>query len=219
MSGLIKGGSTSPDAVARMHWRALGESAAGEAADPRVAELEATVESLTQALQKANAQHAQALAAARKEAREEAAEAHRRDEAKALAALEAGIDAALNSVREEAAALEDLALLLCETALDAAFGRRDDYRERTSRAVERQLSTLRQEMVLCVAVNKVDFPDAEALADLGARLGTVKLEGDPSLARGEVRIELRLGRIELSLPSHWDALRAELRSMFRDSSS
>lgn len=219
MSGLIKGGSTSPDTVARMNWRALGESAAGEAADPRLAELEATIESLTQALQKANVQHAQALAAARKEAREEAAEAHRRDEAKALAALETGIDAALKSAREELTALESLALVLCETALEATFGQRDDDRERTCRAIERQLAALRQGMVLAVAVSTADFPDPEALAGLGARLGAVKIEGDPALAQGEARIELRLGRLELSLTRHWDALRAELRSMVEKGSS
>lgn len=213
MSGLIKGGSTSPDTVARMHWRALGESAAGEAADPRLAELEATIESLTLALQKADVQHAQALAAARKEAREEAAEAYRRDEAKALAALGTGIAAALTSAREELTALENLAPVLCETALEATFGQRDDYRERTSRAIERQLVALRQGMVLAVAVSTADFPDPEALENLGARLGALKIEGDPTLAQGEARIELRLGSIELSLVRHWDALRTELRSM------
>lgn len=213
MSGLIKGSGAPSDMVARVHWRALEETAAGGAPDPRICELEATIEGLKQTLQKTHAQHVQALADARKEAREEAAEAHRRDEAKALAALESVIMAALASAREELTALENLAPVLCETALESTFGQRDDYRERVSRAIERQLEVLRQGAVLAVAVSMVDFPNPEALSGLEARLGAVKIEGDAALAQGEVRIELRLGHIELSIAKHWDALRTELRRM------
>lgn len=213
MSALIKGSGSFSDAVARVHWRALGESLAGEAADPRIGELEAKIKSLALSLEEAEARHAQALAAARKEAKEEAAEAHKREEAKALAALETGIMAALTSAREELTALENLAPVLCEIALEATFGQRDGYREQTSRVIERQLEVLRQGTVLCVAISTTDFPNPEALESLGARLGAVKVEGDATLAQGEARIELRLGGIELSMARHWDALRAELKRM------
>lgn len=213
MSGLIKGSGAPTDIIARVDWRALGEPAAGEAPDPRIRELEARIEFLSQALEKMEAQQAQALEAARKEARKEAEDAYRRDEAKALAALEMGLIAALESARAELNALENLAPVLCEAALEATFGQRDDYRERTSRAIERQLEALRQGAVLTVAVSTTDFPHPEVLAELSARLGAVKIEGDATLAQGGACIELRLGRIELSMARHWDALRAELRRM------
>jgi flagellar biosynthesis/type III secretory pathway protein FliH len=214
---VIKGAAGPSGEVASVRWRVLKDEAAGvisvDPPDPRIAELDARIKDLTRAIEDAHTRHAQALAAVREEARREAEEAHRRDDAEALALVEAGVDAALEIARAQIAQLEDLALILCETALETAFGEREDYRERTTRAIERQLAGLRRDLVLSVTVSAKDFPDDAALTALAARLGPVILSVEPSLDAGQARVDLRLGRIELSLPEYWSALKARLASM------
>ncbi len=216
MSTIIKGAAGPSGEVATVQWSALEERAVTTAEDPRIGELEARIHNSTRALEDARTRHERALSAARLEAKREAEEAHRRDDAEALALLNAGIEAALESARRQIAELEDLALILCEIALENAFGQRDDYRERTSRAIERQLAGLREDLVLSVAVSAKDFPDDAALSALGARLGSVILASEPFLGAGEARFDLSLGRIELSLPEYWSALKARLASMARE---
>ena len=137
-----------------------------------------------------------------------------RNRADYLALLEQGVSNALAHARTRVDSLEQLALLLAETALEKVFTPTSDYRELTTRAIARQLTQFRRNAMLRIAVSERDFPEHRALEALGARLGAnVVMAADPQLPAGACHIDLRLGHIEISLVEHWDALKAELRRL------
>jgi flagellar biosynthesis/type III secretory pathway protein FliH len=208
-----KDAALSGEGVVPLQWRPLDDGRAhGDelTPDPAIAALQTRIAELDQALLDSEEARADAVARAREEGRKEAEDNHRRDEAAALAALQAAIAQAQDSLSRRLADLDALALVLCENALATVFSRFDDYQERTSRALELQLAGLRNDILLCVFVSPEDFPHSEALETLRRRIGKIDIVQDGSLGRGEARLDLRLGHIELSLDAHWDAIRKRL---------
>lgn len=173
--------------------------------------LEAEIEALKADLADAAASRAAAIDQARAEARLEAARAHVRDDARMLDALRKGMGNATHAFTDYLRQSEALALLLCETALEKVFGDPTIQRDLIARAIHVQVDGVNGEAVLRLSVSAADFPNEGSLSALQLdRLLTVR---DPTLAAGECRIGMRFGEIELSLPEHWDALKALLRNM------
>ena len=228
MTALIKrgefaSGAVRPLAPARVDDDLLLDRHAEEAPapfrDPELAALERRTAGLERELEETLAGLASRIEAARAEGREEAARAHRRDDAKALELMGAAAKTSLDRLDERLAAIEAFALVLSETALQKVFAGAQDFRDLVSRSIKRQIDQLRAEAVLGVSVSAADFPDEASLQKLGASLGAplgsgrIALHRETKLARGEIRIDLRLGQIELSLPEHWSSLQALLRSL------
>jgi flagellar biosynthesis/type III secretory pathway protein FliH len=224
MTSLIKRGEFSSGAIralapSRLEEDFLLEQLADEAPapfrDPELSALERRAAALERELEETRASLASRIEAARTEGRQEAALAHKRDDAKALATLEAAAKSSLERLDERLVAIEAFALLMSETALQKVFAGAQDFRDLMSRAVKRQVDQLRAETVLGVNVSASDFPDEASLQKLAASLGAgrVAIARDAKLPRGEARIDLRLGRIELSLPEHWASLQTLLRSL------
>jgi flagellar assembly protein FliH len=183
--------------------------------DPELLALERKAQDLARQLEETRANLSSQVEAARAEARREAALAHRRDDAKTVEMLEGAVKASLQRLEERLAGIDAFALLMSETALEKVFAGAQDYRDLMSRAIRRQVNQLRSETGLGVMVSQSDFPDETSLHRLSAALGgkNLSVSRDAKLARGECRIDLRLGRIELSLPEHWEKLQAMLRSL------
>lgn len=183
--------------------------------DPMMFALQAEISELKHALAEAEASQKKAIEAARDQGRKEVKDTYARDDAEALAALEAGLAKAMAGVGERIDNLDSLALLLCETALQKVFADAADYQGLVARAIRLQVAELRRETVLLVAVSAADFPDTDALLALETRVGIggVDIAQDLLLPPGACRIDLRLGHIELSVAEHWDALQEHLRAL------
>lgn len=167
---------------------------------------------LREALASSEARHAQQLARAREQGREDAAAAFKRDEASALAALEAGIAASIAAFQREIRGLERLALALCDTALAKVLGDPGRRADLVSGALEDQLNLVKTDSIVTVRVSTADFPDKQALSRLAERLhllpGTVEQRSE--LRAGDCDILMRLGHIELSIPDYLLRLRQAL---------
>ena len=217
MTVVLKHGARGEDAIRPLNWRAVEAADHHPAApvrDPAIVALEAELETAHANFAKAAARHVKELELARAQGRDEARATHQRDDAAALAMLERGVSDALAHARARVDSLEQLALLLVETALEKVFTPNGDYRELTARAIARQLMQFRRSAMLRIAVSEHDFPEQRALEALSTRLGAnVAMAGDPQLPAGACRIDLRLGHIDISLAEHWDALKAELRRL------
>jgi len=189
--------------------------------DPLIVALEQEVEELAADLKRAQDTITKVAEDARAQGRKDAEAAFARDDAKALSLLEAAIAAAASEAKAKIVKLDALALLLCETALENAFDRAGDFRDLLTRAIAKQLNTLRREMVLAVHVSPRDFPDEAALGGLQEKLGpsAVAIERDNALEGGACRIDLRLGHIEIALPLYWRELKAKLRSAASEAAS
>lgn len=186
--------------------------------DARAIALEDEIRDLKRLLAETDANHVRALEATRAQARKEADLAYERDDARALALLQAAIAAAVETFGVRLAQAEPFAALLCQTALAKVFSHPENYRELVSRAISRQIAGLRLETVIAVDVSPADFQDEASFAGLGKVIGSdrVEIRRDPQLASGDCRIDLRLGHIEISLPRHWDELQALLRRLASD---
>ena len=188
------------------------------ARDPTVATLEMEIRELRRALEDAQTDRKEAIEAARTQGREEAARAYVREDAKALAALQAGVETAVEQLQDRLARVDGLALLLCQTALEKIFSGTRDYQDLVARAIHLQIEQLRRETVVRILVSAADFADEGALRKLADRIGAGRAEirQDPHLPAGSCRIDLRLGHIEFSLAQHWDALLAMFRRLVAD---
>lgn len=212
MSALIKHGAADAIPVEQLDWPAAARNTAR--AEPVENPLEAEIAALKQELAAAEAAHKKALIAAREKGRADAEAAFVRDEEKALALLREGIETTAAATRQKIAALDALALLLCQTALEKVFADAADFSDLITRAIRRQMINLRNGALLRVCVSARDFTDDAALAALRAGLGERHFEivRDPDLVSGACRMDLRLGHIDLNVSEHWEALRANLRA-------
>lgn len=176
---------------------------------PEIVALEREVASLRRQLEESEARHR----IDRESAIADAQARFARDETAALAILEAGISAANAQMRERLSTLDSLALVMCETVLQKLLGDGARAQDFLTRAIAAQMAGLRRQTVLHVNVSAIDFPNDTALQKLKATLGETRISADAALPRGECRIDVRLGHIELSLPQYWQALSEELRRM------
>lgn len=175
--------------------------------------LRAEIARLESVLEDREVAHARALEAAVEEARAEAARAHRRDDAAALGTLTTALGSLSARLDEKLGGVETLALNASELALANVFDPPADMMGLVSRAIRKQVSEVRAELVLAVAVSPADFPDPEALTAVAASAPGARIQIDDALASGACRLDLRLGRIDLSLPQHWAELRDRLRQL------
>lgn len=223
MSALIRRETLAPDARIREYGareaapirkdREVEPVAPSVSKPPELVALEREVESLRRQLDDGETRHREALETAVREAVAEVRRSFIRDENAALELLEASVKEATTQVRERISKLDSLALVMCETVLQKLLGdgvRSPDF---LVRAIAAQMAGLRRQTVLAVNVNTTDFPNEAALHKLRGALSDAHIVADPSLQRGECRIDLRLGHIELSLPRHWQAISDELRRM------
>ena len=207
---LIKRGTD----VQRLAWRA-GHAASQPTRDPALAALEQEVRELRRLLAESVEDRAEAVQAARTQARKDAELAHKRADADGLAALEKGVTSAVEKIEAHVLKEHALALLLTQAALERVFGDAPDLQDLVTRAIRVQTDALRRGSVLSVRVSVDDFGDEGALAALGATLGGggINIVHDPGLTSGECHIDLRLGQIELSISEHWGSLQDALRRL------
>lgn len=180
-----------------------------------IASLQREIETLERKLADTEPRQREAVEAARAQGFREGGLAHVRDDTKALELLADGIRKAIAQIDAQLDSTQGLVAILCETALETVFSDTQADCERTTRAIHRQVSGLRSETVLSIRVSDQDFVDEAALRNLAKAIGRERdlVVHDGELSRGECRIDLRLGHIELSLPRHWAELQALLRRL------
>lgn len=174
----------------------------------KISALNARVAELERTMKEDEARHDRALIAAREEAAQEAAAAHKRRDDAALDVLRAGLETALLSLAEKLSTIENLAALFAGNAMRATFSDTATSQANMQRAIRRQLEDVRRETVLCITVSSADFADTQALDRLAQAigLGAAEIARSDDLTAGECHIDLRLGRIELSLETYWTAI-------------
>lgn len=182
------------------------------AADAQILALQHEIAELERGAAKRAHEHEQALEKARAEGKRQAAEGFRRDEGKALEALETGIASSRNSVLERLSTAEGLGLMFSEAALEQLLGD-GDHPSLVRGFIKAQLARLRRELVLFVTVSAADFSDDEQMAALRARCGDIRVEVSDRLPSGACESQLRLGTIEFSVAKHWERLQQEIRRL------
>jgi flagellar biosynthesis/type III secretory pathway protein FliH len=214
MTSLVRDPLTRATPVA---WRPQDEKSPAPLVDPEIEALQREREDLTKALAKAQSQIIAESESAYARGKADGQATFERNEAERLQALEAALATLVEEGRAQFKHIERLALLLCETSLEAVFDRYGDLKELTTRAIGHQMRGLRRETILSLRVSASDFPDETVLSDLEQRLGLqgsqVRLESDAKMEAGEGVIVLRLGHVEISLPEHWLSLQGALRAM------
>lgn len=152
----------------------------------------------------ADSEYERKIAAAREQGRQSAIAGFQRDEAKALAILAEGVSAAAEGVRSEIAALQSLAITLCQNVLGKLLVDPGKQQAFLSGAIAKQVALVHRDSVLSVRVSNVDFAEPSSLADLSTQLGLSanSIQTDPAIAPGSCRMMMRLGQIDLSIPEY-----------------
>jgi flagellar biosynthesis/type III secretory pathway protein FliH len=147
-----------------------------------------------------------------------AGDAFEDDRAAAFDALTEGISSARDDLRRAFEGFEALAMLVAIEAIDKMTGNPEHYRAILVDAIRAQVRDVRDTGILSVTVSRCDFPDTREIAALEHSLGstseTICVSDD--LVRGECRINLQLGEIELGLDRQWDVLKAMLANLATD---
>lgn len=148
----------------------------------------------------------------REQGRRDAIEQRQQDDEQRLKALQHGLAQASAEWREQLLLLERLAPLLARSALAKLFHGCDDYSELVARSIALQLEALGREAIVSIHVSARDFPEAESLSSLraGSRAGGSDIVTDAELAAGECRLKLRMGHLDIGIPSQWRELSALL---------
>ncbi len=190
--------------------RAAERSGQG-AVDPKVAGLEAEVMRLRSELETAERRALAAVA----DAREEGAREVKLEHAAHLEAVEAGIVHARASWEKRLGHVETLAVAIARAALSRMFDEHDDLVTLVERTVVTHVARIGASAVVKLRVSPIDFPDADALARVGARIGLSEeaVVGDPALSSGESRLDLRLGGANLDVAAQWHEVDAALAAL------
>lgn len=124
------------------------------------------------------------------------------------AKLQASGERAVGVLERDLASLERLAVSLTLESLRKMLGEPGAQAALAPAILRRQLAQLDAASVLRVQVSPVDFPDAEALAELNAAVGHPGLEITPDarLASGDCTIKLALGALEVGPNQQWARL-------------
>lgn len=142
----------------------------------------------------------------------EAIEQQQQDDEQRLKALQQALAQASAEWREQLLLLDQLAPLLARSALAKLFDDCEDYSEFVARSIARQIERLGREAIVSIHVSARDFPEADRLSSLrtGSRAGGTDVVTDAELAAGECRLKLRLGHLDIGIPSQWRELSALL---------
>ena len=152
--------------------------------------------------------------------REQVKKSIKQDFSKAYDKLSASIDKAIGDFEDQLASTEALSLLVAQTALEKIFHPTDNYHELTARMIKKQMQGLRRETVVEVRVSGDDFESNEALEDLAFALdlNRANIKISQKLQAGDCIIDLRLGRMELSINNQWEELKTLFKTMAMEES-
>lgn len=213
MSALIKSGAGQPV-------RSFGAAPVAAApvakpkADPRnvkIAQLEAEVAALREALAKADIDAEAAIGEAHDQGTAAGLAQAESREAERLDALRDGLKAAGERFDEQLSSLEKLAPQLARVSIEKLFGAVADWSPMVEAMLARQLATLRRSSVIAFHVSPADFADASAVAALSG--GDLTAAIDPELRAGAARIECKLGQVDLDARAGWDKIATLLEEM------
>jgi flagellar biosynthesis/type III secretory pathway protein FliH len=159
-------------------------------------------------LARAERDHEAALAEAVERGRAAGFEAGSGAKAEALETLQAGAERALEQLRGDLRGMETLAVALARAGLAKVFGDDRDMAGRVARLVRRQMEGLERATVLRIEVSSQDFAEVGSLDDLShaAGLEGIEVKALDGLARGDCRIRLRLGELDVGLGQQWARL-------------
>lgn len=152
---------------------------------------------------------ARAREAARAEGRTEGRALADTRHAEQLARLSASAGAAETAFATQLASIERLAAGFAGEALARITGDPERHADLVASAVAQELKGVAASTVVAVEVSKLDFPNADALAEITRRsgLGVSVVEAVGSVSSGGCRIRLKLGEVDLSLHSQTERLR------------
>lgn len=174
-----------------------------EMLDRQCLELEATIAELRSLLANAEREMTQREDAAFNKGQAEGLGLANLDEDRRIATLASAIDKMTEEYALPLAECELLALQLSRAALSRLFSDAALHAELIEAAIAVQLKRLGHDMIIRVSVSPLDFRSDAALAGLAERFRGVEIGSDESLPAGGCSAQLRLGRIDLSLPSQW----------------
>jgi flagellar biosynthesis/type III secretory pathway protein FliH len=172
------------------------------------AELEDQLAASRAALDQAAEDQVVAVAEATSQGRAAGLEAGLAENAEAMERLDAAIAQARGDLDVNFKGLETLTVALAKAALAKVFGDHQDMVGRVTRLVRRQLGDLERATVLRVEVSAQDFADGEALETLrrGAGLDGLEIAPLTELGRGDCRLQLRLGGLDIGIAQQWSRL-------------
>ncbi|HEX8263070.1 MAG TPA: FliH/SctL family protein [Allosphingosinicella sp.] len=208
MSGLIKGGA----AHSVRPFLDPAELPPAPGGDPRLEALERENDELRAAIAAQRKAGEEAVAAARAEGERQGRAAADDAADKRLQLVRKGVDAAIAVWEKRLADLDDLAPSLARAALAKLFDDNEDHSRFVAGLIGRQLRLLRRDSVVAIRVSVRDFPDEQALSQLGAEAatGSIRILADPDLASGGCRVDLQLGHIDIGTKTQWPQLAAFL---------
>lgn len=128
--------------------------------------------------------------------------------AEMLRDLKAGVTGAAGAFAANLGAMERLAVSVAHESLARMIGDPAGRAELLRAAIRHQFAAIEGRSIVRVEVAAADFPDAEALAELGASFGpqAVAVVALPDLTAGDCHIRLTLGGVEVGLNQQWGKL-------------
>lgn len=135
-------------------------------------------------------------------------------EAERIATLRDSAKEALCAFDQRLGLLDRTANDIALAALERVLGDASFYASFVSATIRRRLSMIAEGSVLTIRVAAVDFPDDDALHQIRSTLpaaSSVELIADPLLPAGTCLLDLRLGKIDASIPLQHERLEAVLR--------
>lgn len=142
-----------------------------------------------------------------------------REEGERIAALKAATAAAREDFVSRMAALDKLAVELALTGLERVLGDAARYATLIGETIRHRLASTVDGSIVGIRVSAADFDEPAQLADLSGTLGvapSITLVADPSLPAGACFIDLKLGRLDASIPHQLRNIAASLREVSSD---
>ncbi|WP_157638461.1 hypothetical protein [Burkholderia ubonensis] len=142
-----------------------------------------------------------------------------REEGERIAALKAATVAAREDFVSRMAALDKLAVELALTGLERVLGDAACYATLIGETIRHRLASTVDGSIVGIRVSGADFDEPARLADLSGTLGvapSITLVADPSLPSGACFIDLKLGRLDASIPHQMRNIAASLREVSSD---
>ncbi len=170
------------------------------------AENERLVLALEQArdeLEKLQGEQALAIDRAFESGREAGRAEIEKDESQALQLLESGCRSALDQWKDRLGSLDLLALALTKATVHKILGNGSDGAGMVGAILAEQLHAIEDQTSITVMVSAEDFTDESSVNELGQRLDDPRLAivRDGRLESGDCRIRLRLGEVDIGLPT------------------
>lgn len=137
------------------------------------------------------------------------------DRQAALDLLEQGLNDARAEFAGALASAEGLAALIAREALNKMFGDCGSRQQIVLDLIKHQFAQIERGGVVRVEVSRDDFPDTSEVARLAAQLGlrADALRVSDELSRGDCRVKLRLGSMDIGLSRQWEKISEALSEM------